>query len=143
MLFGAAIGSVITNPLLAIILALLGHYFLDIFPHVEYSIDNLQNKNWKKILPDAAKVFMDFTAALLAIFLLSKNQPIIYFCAMVAIIPDGLTMAHYVFPKLGLAAHDKFHGEKIHYLTKQKKFPVFWRIATQVLAVGISIAILT
>ena len=56
MLFGAATGSIIKNPILAIILALFGHYFLDLFPHVDYSVDNLKNKDWKKSLPDISKI---------------------------------------------------------------------------------------
>src|SRR3989338_7111316 len=149
MLFGAAIGSLIQNPPIAVVLAFLGHYFLDLFPHieyledgVEYSIKKLQGAPGLKGARNIAKVFLDFSLALLLIFLFSKNQPIIYFCALVAIVPDGLTIIHSLFPNLGLELHHRIHGGPIHYLTKQKKFPVVWRIATQVVAVAVSIIIL-
>jgi len=157
MLFGAIMGSVIKNIPLAMIMALLGHYFLDAFPHVEYSIYNIRNKNWKKSLPDMAKVFFDFCLGVLCIFIFSKNLPIIYISAFAAIIPDGLTIVSDNFPKLKnsglqrlfsninkiLSLHHTMHTEKIHYLTKKKKFPMFWRILTQAVAITASIIILT
>ncbi len=142
MLFGAAIGASIHNIPLAIILAFLGHYFLDFFPHIDYSIDNIRDNNWKKSLSDFLKVFLDFSLGVLIIFILSNNTLLIYVCVFVALIPDGLTIISKLFPNKILALHDKIHGGKIHYLTKQKKFPIFWRIFTQFLAVIISIALL-
>ncbi len=142
MLFGAAIGASVHNPYLAIVGAFLGHYFLDLFPHIEYSIDNIRVKNWKKSVPDIVKVFLDFCLGVVIIFIFSKNTPIIYVSGFVAIIPDGLTVLSSLFPNKIMAAHDKIHTEKIHYLTKQKKFPLFWRIATQVVTVIICIMLL-
>lgn len=148
MLFGAAIGSVVGNMPLAIILALLGHYFLDLFPHIEYldgvehSIESLKNDKWSNKIKNVSKVFVDFCLGLLLIFLLSKNYPIIYLCALVAIVPDGLTIVHHLFPKMGLELHHQIHGGKIHYLTKQKNFHKFWKILTQVVVVIISIILL-
>lgn len=142
MLLGAVIGSKINNTPLAIILAVLGHYFLDLFPHIEYSIDNISEKKWGKALPDILKVFIDFCSAILIILIFSKNQPIIYVCALAAMIPDGLTVLNSIFPNKILTEHDKIHHEKIHYLTKQKKFPIFWRISTQVITVIICIILL-
>ena len=147
MLFGAGIGASINNIPLAIILALLGHYFLDLFPHIEYldgvenSIKKLKTDAWKKSIKNAIKVFLDFCLGILAIFLFSKNQPIIYVCAIMAIIPDGLTVIYSLFPNRPLAVHHKIHGEKIHFL-RHKKIPKIWRIATQVGAVALSIVLL-
>ncbi len=143
MLFGAAIGASISNPFLAIMLAFLGHYFLDAFPHIEYPINNIRNKNWKKAAPDILKVFIDFSLAVVIIFLFSKNQPIVYICAFIALIPDSLTIISDIFPNKVLALHDHIHTQKIHYLTKQKKFPIFWKISTQVATVIISITVLS
>ena len=141
MLFGAAIGAATKNPLLAIILAFLGHYFLDLFPHIEYNIDNIKYTHWKKALPDFLKVFLDFLLGILIISIFSKNQPIIFLCGFVALIPDGMTIITSLFPKF-LRRHNIIHTKHIHYLTKQKKFPLFWRILTQVGAVVISIILL-
>ena len=142
MLFGAVFGTIIKNPILAIFLALLGHYFLDIFPHIEYSISNIRNKNWRESLPDWLKVVLDFLLGLLIIFLFSKNNPLIYICGFVALIPDALTIISDLFPNRLLHIHDIIHTQKIHYLTKQKNFPVFWKIFSQVLVTVISIILL-
>ncbi len=148
MLFGAAIGASIYNIPSAILLAFLGHYFLDFFPHVEYlestenSIKNLKTDGLKKNAKDITKVLLDFFLGIILIFLFSKNQPIIYLCAFVSIIPDGLTVIYNLLPNKILDLHNKFH-KKIHYLTKQKKFSIFWKIFTQVIAVVVSIVLLT
>ena len=136
MLFGAAIGSTVNNFYLAVILAFLGHYFLDTFPHVEY-LDSVESSIQKKSGHDVMKVLLDFLIGIFIIFLFSKNHPIIYICALIAIIPDGLTVISKLFPNKLSLLHDK-----IHYLTKQKNFPKFWKITMQVLAVIISIIFL-
>jgi len=142
MLLGAVVGYQIKNIPLAIILALLCHYFLDLFPHVEYNIDNITSSVWKKSLPDFLKVFLDFAFGIMLIFLFSKNQPMIYACAIIAIIPDGFTLISYASNNKWLAKHDKIHGGIIHYLTKQKKFPLFWRILTQMASVIVCLLLL-
>ena len=142
MLFGAAIGSTIHNVYLAMTLALLGHYFLDFFPHIEYSIKHIRLNVWKKSLPDMIKVLLDFFLALLVIYLFSKNQLIIYGCAFIALIPDSLTIISDMFPNKILALHDYWHTKKIHYLTKQKNFSTLWKILTQIIAIMISLTLL-
>lgn len=170
MLFGAAIGSVVQNIPLAIVLALLGHYFLDLFPHIEYlngvenTIKKLKHGDWQKNVANIVKVMLDFFLGIFIIFLVSKNQSIIYLCALVGILPDGATAIYSLFPRSGnstsqgtvlylasqkffatlnkiLMWHHKIHGEKIHFL-KHKKISKFWRITTQALALIISIAML-
>ena len=166
MLFGAAIGSIVKNPMLAVFLALLGHYFLDIFPHIEYlesteeSIKKIKSGKWQEHLPDMLKVFLDFCLGILAIFIFSNppylsgllNRPIIYVCAFIALIPDGLTVLSNIFTQSKNPAsdtifnkifsmHDWFNIQKVHFL-KHKKFSKVWRITTQVLATIISIILL-
>lgn len=123
MLLGALIGQKIINPFWAVILAFLSHYFLDIFPHIEYPIENIKNKMWKKSAPDIFRVFLDFYAGIILILFFSSNSWQIYICAFFAILPDGLS----------LLWQSKFH-EKIHFL-KHKKISVFWRILSQVAVV--------
>ena len=141
MIFGAAIGSLVKNIPLAIILAFLGHYFLDLFPHIEYPIPNIKDKNWSKVIYDIPSVFLDFCLGLLLIFLFSKNQHIIYVCSFIAIVPDGFTIINSLFKNKVLAWHQKIHGEKIHYF-KYQKISIFWRVLTQILAIIISIILL-
>lgn len=142
MLFGAAIGAVIKNTVLAIILALLGHYFLDLFPHVDYSVDNLKNKVWNKALPEMIKIALDISSAFLIIFLISNNNLIIYICAIVALIPDSMTLASKLWPNKLFDVHDYVHTKKVHFL-KYKKISNFWRVLTQVVAVLVSIKMLS
>jgi len=177
LLFGAAIGYAVKNIPLAIILAFLSHYFLDFFPHIEYPVENIEKKQWHKILPDALKVFLDFCSGILLIWVFSNpsagsGQAIIYICALVAILPDGFTVLNYIMPRSGnlaskgflatlnkiLEFHNKIHHQIIHFLrdnpsagastelsrTSSGKIKIsrFWRIASQVIIVAISIILL-
>lgn len=141
MLFGAAIGYLVPHPVAAVALAFFGHYFLDLFPHVEYSIDHIRDKHWRKFLPDMAKVMIDFSLGILAILVFSQNQPIIYVCGLAALVPDGLTIISSLFPNRLMAWHDMVHTRKIHYF-KYKKISNVWRIATQSAAMIASIIVL-
>ena len=138
LLFAAAIGSVIKNIPLAIILAILSHYLLDILPHVEYNIENIEKKQWEKSLPQFAKVLLDFCVGILLILIFSNNQPIVYLCAILAIAPDGLSVLNIMFENKFLQAHSRIHQGKIHFL-KHKKISNFWRILSQIVVVIISI----
>ena len=152
LIFGALIGQTIANPILAIILAFFGHYFLDLFPHVEYSIDKIRGQMWKKALPEILKIFLDFSFGILLVSMFSANLPIIYVCAFFAILPDGFTVLSNRFPNIVLKLHNKFHFEKIHWFkqtqpsheasARQEKISLFWRIFSQVFVVIISIILL-
>jgi hypothetical protein len=142
LLFGAAIGSVVKNIPLAIILAFLSHYFLDFFPHIEYDIENVEKKQWRKMLPNISKIVIDFCSGIILILIFSENYPIIYICAFFAIIPDGFTVLNNIIPNKILEFHRRLHIDKIHFF-KDKKISNFWRITSQVIAVIISIALLT
>ncbi len=151
MLFGAAVGykvySLTNNLALAIIAAFLCHYLLDFFPHVEYmysvedSIEGLKGNNWKKSILNSLKVLFDFCIGIFIVFLFSDNYPISYIYALVAIIPDGLTVIYYLFPNKILSVHNYFHGNIVQFL-KNKKISNFWRISTQVAAAIVSVVIL-
>ena len=149
LLFGAAIGYILTtNPFLAVILAFLSHYFLDLFPHIEYGIESLEEKQWQKKLPAILKITLDFCLGVLFISLFSNpstgsGQALIYVCAFFAILPDGFTVLNQIIPNKILKAHDKFHTEKIHFLNQKKISGVpisgSWRITTQVIFFILSI----
>lgn len=145
MLFGAAIGSLFKNPFLGILAALLSHYFLDLFPHIEYLESTEQSIKSRKT-NEIIKVAIDLVLGLALVGIFSdpptKEALLLYIYAFVAIIPDGLTVVTHLFPNQWLVKHHALHGGPIHYLTKQKKFPIFWKIATQALAILVSIYIL-
>lgn len=141
LLLGAAIASKIEYAPLAIILAFLSHYLLDLIPHIEYSIDNIEKKQWQKSLPDILRVFLDFSFGILLILIFSNNQPIIFVCAFFAILPDGLSLLNSSFPNKILKTYSNIHQGKIHFL-KHKKISIFWRISSQLLVILISIFLL-
>jgi len=141
ILFGSAIATIIKNPYLAVILALFSHYFLDFFPHIEYPIDNITNKNFKKSLPQIISVATDLLSGIILIFIFSNNSPIIYISVFFALLPDGFSLLNVIFKNRLLDVHSKLHQEKLHFL-KYKKIPNFWRFFTQILVVVISLFVL-
>ena len=140
MLLGAAIGSAVKNIPLAIALAFLSHYFLDLFPHIEYDIENITKKQWRKALPNFLRVFLDFCLGALLIFLFSKNYSSIYVCAFIAVLPDGLYFLGKILPIKIFETHNRF-CEEIQIFNKAK-IPIFWRFASQIIAVIVSILLL-
>ncbi|TSC94652.1 MAG: Uncharacterized protein CEN87_373 [Parcubacteria group bacterium Licking1014_1] len=146
LLFGAAIGSIVKNMPLAIFLAFLSHYFLDIIPHAEYNIENIEKKQWRRTLPQFLGVSLDFLTGVLFILIFSNSsassgQAIIYVCAFFAIIPDGLYLLNLMLESKVLQNHSNLHQKKIHFL-KHKKIPMFWRVFSQMMVIAISIFLL-
>lgn len=142
LLLGALIGQKISIPLLAAILALLSHYFLDFIPHTEYPIENIKNKNWRKIAPDITIIVFDLVSAILLIYLLSENSLIIYICATAAVSPDLLyILSPQAEKNRFLRAHSYFHHKIIHFL-ENKKISSFWRISSQIAVVIICVILL-
>lgn len=142
LLFGAAIGSIVRNIPLAILLAFLSHYLLDLIPHTEYSIENIEKKQWRRTRLQISRVLLDFCSGLVLILILSNNQPIIYICAFFAILPDGLSISNSMIKSKFLQNHSDFHRKKIHFL-KYKKIPAFWRILSQVITIIVSIILMS
>jgi len=153
LLFGAAIASQLKNHFLAVILAFLGHYLLDIIPHNEYPIENIKRKQWRKVLPDISLVSADFLFGIFLIFIFSSNQPIVYVCAFFAILSDGIDLLSLFYSNKILKAHKNFHHEKIHFLSNRKleetkpqyeiKISFFWRISTQIIIIILSVFLMT
>jgi uncharacterized membrane protein HdeD (DUF308 family) len=141
LLVGVVISSKIEYFWVALFLAFLSHYLLDLIPHIEYNIENIKNNQWQKSSPDFLKIILDLSLGLLIIFLLSNNSFKTYACALVSIIPDGLTFLEYLLPNVFLKKHSRFHREIIHIL-KNKKISNSWRFSTQIIVGVISIYIL-
>ncbi len=133
LLLGAVVGSKVKNLPAAAVPAPWCHYFVDLIRHTEYSVEHITSRNWKKSLPDFLKVFLDFSAGIMLITLVSNRNPFIYACAMIAVIPDMVTLLSLIFPNKILTIHDRFHTD-IHFLAN-KKISTFWRIFTQVFTV--------
>ena len=147
LLFGSAIGHIIKNPVIAIILAFLSHYFLDFLPHIEYPIENIKNKQWPKSLPEFLNIALDFSLGILLIFIFSNpalpagRQAIVFITAFFSILPDGFNFLNLLFPNKLLKIHDNSH-EKIHFYKNKTKISVFWRITSQIAAIIVSVILL-
>ncbi|MBL7150071.1 MAG: hypothetical protein ISS84_00345 [Candidatus Pacebacteria bacterium] len=142
LLIGAAIVSKIKFLPLAFSLAFLSHYFLDFIPHVDYSAkniyENIYEKKWKKFFPDFLKIILDISLTFFLILIFSKNQPIIFVGAFLAILGDGLNFLNFVFPNNRiLEIHYNLH-QRIHFY-ENKKISFFWRIFSQIVIVLIAI----
>lgn len=137
LLLGAAIGSKISNPFLALPMAVLSHYFLDSLPQKEYSIRNIQERRWNKALPDFLKVFSDIFIGISLIVLFSDNSPAMLASAFLAILPDGITLLGRIFSQNKLIIlHQKFHQAVNNICDSENtKIPAFWGILSQVMVV--------
>lgn len=145
LLAGAAIAAKISNPFLALPLALLSHYFLDSFPQEEYSITNIFQKRWNNTFLDFLKVFLDFSLGITLILLLSGAKPIILIAAFLAIAPDGITFLNLFLSNKLIKQHQKLH-KAINYLCapmkKNKKIYRFLGVFSQVAVIATAILFL-
>ena len=134
LLLGAVIVLKIKFLPLALPLAFLIHYPLDMLPHWEYSIKNILGKNWKNSFKDFFKVSLDISLGILLIFIFSKNFFLSLWGGLFAILPDGLTLLGLIAPNKLLIAHENFH-RKIHLfknLEERKKISPLWGILVQI-----------
>ena len=96
---GAVIAAKITNPLLAIPIALISHYAADIFPHWDAGTNS--NKKTKQQLTKEAiiDVLVGFALAYGILFWLFPQTNLFYafFIIIIAQLPDWLTMPYYFF----------------------------------------------
>ncbi len=137
LLVGAAIATNIKFLPLALGLAFLSHYFLEFFPHLEYSIKNIQEKRWKKSLPEFLKVFLDISIGAFLVFIISKNFFLAGTGGFFAILPDGFVLLSLIFSNKLLTLHHTFM-KRIHFF-KDKKISPFWGILSQSLIIAVAI----
>lgn len=134
LLAGAAVASRISNPFLALPLAILSHYFLDSLPHVEYPIKNIQGNQWKKSFFDFLSIFLDILFGIMLINLLSGNNLIIFAAAFLAASPDVITLlGKFLFKNKLIILHQKFHIALNNIGERNKKIPKSWGILTQII----------
>lgn len=139
ILTAAAIITNVPNLILGLILVLLSHYFLDLFPQKEYDVKNMREKQWNKSPSDFLKVFSDIALGLLIVFLLADYNPLILIAALLAIVPDGATLLYFIFPENRLLKkHWKLH-HGINAICENKNIPVFWGVFSQVAVIAIAI----
>lgn len=141
MLAGAALATVIHQPVLLAASAMTLHYFLDIAPHWEYDI-----MTSKKAA--AYKITADIAAGLFIIFFALQNfgpaeQTLILWGAFFGILPDGLLAIH-IFSRgkyLRRVAH--FHIFWHTRIVPHKTHPPLWLgVSTEVIVIVISLSLL-
>jgi hypothetical protein len=88
-LTGALIGFSVSNPVLAVFLALVSHFILDALPHFGSRVDN---DAWIKSKPFISMVAIDAVLCFTLVLVIAYNHPLNYvlaaFCAFVAASPD-------------------------------------------------------
>jgi hypothetical protein len=114
-LTGAIIGLAVTNPFIALPLAFMSHFLLDILPHFGYKGNKgfqeaLRHRN-SKILPI---VELALFVIILVLLLRSSVSMWVYLCALLAVLPDFGGVWNYL-------AYEK-HGKK------QNKFLYYFHI---------------
>ncbi|MBI2626004.1 MAG: hypothetical protein HYW69_00210 [Candidatus Nealsonbacteria bacterium] len=141
---GAAVAAKISNPILAIPLALLSHYFLDSLPQTEYTIENIKKGRWNKSFFDFLKVFLDIFFGILIVTLFSSNNPAIFIAAFSAMIPDGITLLSILFPQnKSIMQHQKLHkAVNDIYDSETKRKPPILGILVQIIVVLAAISLL-
>lgn len=145
LVIGATIGAEVMYLPLVAVLAFLSHYLLDFIPHVEYPINNILKKNWKKSAPDFLRVFSDFIVGVFFFFSIHvfTNTPylILSIGVFFAVLPDIIEVVYHIFPKNRfLKWHYNMH-DKVHFLA-HKKIPNFWRVFSQIAAAAMGLIIL-
>jgi len=142
ILAGVTVFHLTQNTIWGFIFAFLSHYFLDALLHQDYSIRNIENRLWKKSLPDFSKAFLDIVFGFSMVFLINGCNIPILIAGWLAILPDGFTLLYRIFPnnKL-LAGHHKIHS-LINTIGENKKIPVLTRIVSQFVVGAIAICLL-
>ncbi|HOM33311.1 MAG TPA: hypothetical protein PK168_01825 [Candidatus Paceibacterota bacterium] len=157
---GATITKLIPNKPLAYLLAFLSHFFLDIFPHSDYSLKNLDNGiKDKKFYIDLGKICLDLFSGIIFIIISAnvfdnfKIGPAII-GGFLSTIPDLLNSLLYLIHKgnflhlikgqpleniKNFSAQEKNPINSIHRFAHDKIFPFKKKVS---LLVGISTQII-
>ncbi len=146
-IFGALLGHLIPNKLLALAVAFLSHYVLDAVPHWDYDVKNLKAKRWFSSVGELAEVTLDFIGGFFIVLWLGawldlRNILWILASGFAAILPDFLTFLMILNPENKLLkSHHWFHGKKIHWF-KNKNNSLLFNISSQILIILLAIALM-
>lgn len=98
---GALIATVIPQPLVAVPLALLSHFVLDMLPHFgDTDQHSWLNRNFIYILAADAFICASFLLAL--VILQPVNWVLMIICGVVAVSPDALWLPYYLAERKGI-----------------------------------------
>ncbi len=149
LVIGAIIASQTTSIFWIVFLAIVSHYILDTIPHIEYMslpAEGIREANWLRLAFETSKVLADAIIGVALIFTIWRitlsNPTNLALGGFFGIFPDILTGLFFIFPNSKiLKKHRAFH-EKVHFLQK-KKYPLYFRIFTQVAVVLLGFIFLT
>lgn len=136
LLVGAAIGSEIGSPIIAVPVAAASHFFFDWIPHLMgfIEVEDLDKK-------DVLFVVGDILLGLGILLLLSWHNPhweILWLGALASVLPDFHHTAQVIFGSEKLQRYTKAHM-KFHYKKKLNFLP---GMATQIVTVAVSIVLI-
>lgn len=116
LIIGAAVGSQISNPAVAVSINLLLHYLLDFIPHWDY-LDKILKKDIPKIAVDFL-IGVILLVPLYFIFLKAINPITFFLGAAGGILPDFLQGLYNLLGLNFLNFHHRFHSF-IHFQKNQ------------------------
>ncbi|MBI3559203.1 hypothetical protein HY085_02300 [Candidatus Gottesmanbacteria bacterium] len=138
---GAAIATLIPNPVVSLPVALVSHFVCDKIPHWDVMTD--KNKTKTQILfQSALDVLLGFAlVGLIFIYFLQVSNPaIILLGAFTAQLPDWLELPYFVFGKHYPVFYQNYRIQSwIHDVWFDARLQAPWGIVTQIIVVAIFI----
>lgn len=138
---GAAIATLIPNPLVSFPVAFLSHFVCDKIPH--WDIMTNKNKTKTQILVQSTlDVLLGFTlVGLIFIYFLQASNPVIILLgAFAAQLPDWLELPYFIFGKHYPVFYENYRLQSwVHDVWFDSRLKAPWGIVTQVVVVAIFI----
>jgi len=136
-LIGTVIAAKISNPALAIPLALASHFVADMIPHWDEALERKEKGLDRVFIESCADLLLGFALSYTLIFFLFPQTNLLYafLLIIVAQLPDWL-MAPYLFLKIN-AFKWAYHLGKVTNREVDKP----WGIVTQILAVSLLVSL--
>ena len=137
-LVGAAIGSQIGSPLIAIPIAFLSHFACDKVPHWDVMTDKNKSQNLI-IFESIIDVFVSIGLVwLIFLYFLHADSPVnIFLCAFSAQLPDWMEVPYSIFKiKIPLVYDNYQIQSKIHDIWFDSRLKAPWGIVTQFVVVS-------
>lgn len=138
---GAAIATLIPNPVVSLPIAFLSHFAGDKLPHWDIMTDKKKTKT-QILFQSALDVLLGFTLvwAIFIFYLQSPNPLIIFLGAFAAQLPDWLELPYFIFGKHYPIFRQNYQIQSwIHDVWFDSRLKAPWGIVTQIVVVAIFI----
>jgi len=138
---GAAIATLISNPVVSLPVALVSHFVCDKVPHWDVMTD--KNKTKTQILfQSTLDVLLGFAlVGLIFIYFLQVSNPtIVLLGAFAAQLPDWLELPYFVFGKHYPVFYENYRIQKwVHDIWFDSRLKAPWGIVTQIVVAAVFI----